>query len=136
MQTGSLVTYPCPIRFCGLEGNTFTVATQTLGDELRPGADFAETARAFVKHTVMLEAKRTLLRYNVSDANADVIADAVGDAFAAHYSGDADPALRIPVDTGKLSLWGRIVYATQRYVLDGLWAPTPIPDNNASFRLD
>ncbi|MCL2812194.1 MAG: metallophosphoesterase [Clostridia bacterium] len=136
VETGSLVTYPCPIRYCEIKDGTFTVVTDTIADKLRPGTDFAETAQAFVKQTVMLEAKNTLLKYRVSEQDADIIADAVGDAFAAHYSGDADPALRTHVETGRLSLWGRIVYSTQRYVLDGLWAASPLPDNNASFRLD
>jgi len=136
VETGSLVTYPCPIRYCEIKDGAFTVSTDTIGDKLRPGTDFAEKAEAFVKQTVMLEAKNTLLQYRVSEQDADIIADAVGDAFAAHYSGDADAALRTYVDTGKLSLWGRIVYSTQRYVLDGLWAVSTLPDNDASFRLD
>jgi len=136
VETGSLVTYPCPIRYCELKDGAFTVFTDTVGDKLRPGTDFADIARAFVKQTVMLEAKNTLLQYRVSERDADIIADAVGDAFAAHYGGDADAALRTYVDTGALSLWGRVVYSTQRYVLDGLWAASALPDNDASFRLD
>ena len=136
VETGSLVTYPCPIRYAELKDGAFAVTTDTIGDKLRPGTDFAETSRAFVKQTVELEAKNTLRKYRVSEKDADIIADAVGDAFAAHYSGDADASLRTYVDTGKLSLWGRIVYSTQRYVLDGLWAASSPPDNDAVFRLD
>jgi len=135
VQTGSLVTYPCPIRYCELKDGALSVATDAVGDKLRPGTDFAETSRAFVKQTVELEAKGTLKKYMVSEKDADIIADAVGDAFAAHYSGDADASLRTDVDTSRLSLWGRIVYSTQRYVLDGLWTVSPPADNHATIQL-
>ncbi|MCL2084616.1 MAG: metallophosphoesterase [Oscillospiraceae bacterium] len=134
-ETGSLLTYPCPIRYCGISGNTFTAASDMLGVKLRPGTDFAQNAKAFVKQTVMFEALDTLYKYKVSQKDAEYIADAVGDAFAAHYDGDADTAARPAFDAGRLGLWGRIVYQMQKYVLDGLWNDLPPADNDVSFSL-
>ncbi|MCL2695815.1 MAG: metallophosphoesterase [Clostridiales bacterium] len=135
IETGSLITAPCPIRYCPISDETFMMQSETIVDKLYPDTDFAASAEAFVKATVVLEAYKTLKKYKVSDADADLIADAVGDAFTAHYSGDEDPALRPFLDKSKLSLWGRIVLATQKYVLDGLWKDLLPEDNNVSFSL-
>ena len=135
IETGSLVTAPCPIRYCSLRGNNFYVESVTIVGELHPGTDFAENADAFVKATVAGEAIITLNAYFVSGGDAEYIADAVGDAFAAHYSGDEDAAERPVFDKSRLGLWGRFVYGMQEYVLDGLWADIYPADNNASFPL-
>jgi hypothetical protein len=135
IETGSLVTAPCPVRFVSINANTANVRTETIAEKLRPGTDFAPNAMAFVKRTVMLEAAGVLKKYLVSRKDTDYIANAVGDAFTAHYSGDENPALRPPFDQSKLGLWGRFVYGQQRYVLDGLWADLPPADRNAVLRL-
>ena len=135
IETGSLVTAPCPIRFVEFSDNTFNVSTDTIVDKLYPGTDFADNARAFVKQTVMIEARSVLKEYWASNKDADYLADAVGDAFDAHYAGDEDPALRPPFNKSRLNLWGRVIYGQQKYALDGLWADVPPADNNVRFSL-
>jgi hypothetical protein len=83
----------------------------------------------------MLEAWKTLKKYKASDADADYIADAVGDAFNAHYSGDEDAGLKPDFDTGELGLWGKIIFSTQKYVIEGLWEDLPPADNNVVIGL-
>ena len=133
VETGSLVTAPCPIRYCSLKDGNFSVESVTIVDRLYPGTDFAQNAMDFVKETVMSEAMATLKNYKVSDKDAAIIADAVGDAFAAHYSGDESPAQRPALDKSRLSLWGRFILFMQQYVLDGLWDDLYPADNNVTF---
>jgi hypothetical protein len=135
VETGSLITAPCPIRYVEIKDNSMRIRTETIVDKIHPGTDFAENARAFVKKTVMLEAIKVLKSYKVSDKDADYIANAVGDAFDAHYAGDENPALRPPFDKSRLGLWGRFIYGQQKYALDGLWQDLPPADNNVSFDL-
>jgi 3',5'-cyclic AMP phosphodiesterase CpdA len=135
IETGSLVTAPCPIRYVDIKGNEINVRTDTIVDRIHPGTDFADNALAFVKKTVVLEASSVLKQYKVSDKDTAYIADAVGDAFNAHYSGDENPALRPPFDKSKLGLWGRFVYSQQKYTLDGLWEDLPPVDNNVRLEL-
>ena len=130
VETGSLVTAPCPIRFAEMKDNVLQIRTETIVDKIHPGTDFAANGLAFVKRTVKIEAMSVLKKYKVSDKNADYIADAVGDAFSAHYAGDENPALRPPFDPKKLGLWGRFIYGQQKYALDGLWTDIPPADNN------
>jgi hypothetical protein len=135
VETGSLVTAPCPIRYVEISGNTANIHTETIVEKLHPGTDFASNALAFVKKTVMIEAADVLKKYKVSDKDIDYISIAVGDAFNAHYSGDENIAVRPSFDKSKLNFWGRFVYGQQRYVIDGLWKDLPPADNNVSFRL-
>ncbi|MDR0448402.1 MAG: metallophosphoesterase [Treponema sp.] len=135
VETGSLVTAPCPIRYVEIKNNGVQIRTETIVDKIRPGTDFAVNAQAFVKKTVMLEAAKVLRKYKVSEKDADYIANAVGDAFTAHYSGDENPALRPPFDKSKLGLWGRFIYSQQKYVIEGLWVDLPPADNNVRINL-
>ena len=83
----------------------------------------------------MLEAASVLGRYKVSAKDIEYIADAVGDAFTAHYNGDENPDLRPAFDKRMLNLWGRFIYGQQKYALDGLWADLPPADNNVRLEL-
>ena len=135
IETGSLITAPCPIRYIDIKNNSVQIRSTAIVDRIRPGTDFAVNADAFVKKTVMLEALGVLRKYKVPAQDADYIANAVGDAFTAHYSGDENPALRPPFDRSNLGLWGKFIYGMQKYVLDGLWEDIPPADNNTSFRV-
>ena len=136
IETGSLITAPCPIRYVQIINNEMNIRSDFIAGKIHPGTDFAEKAQAFVKHTVMLEAASTLRKFKVSEKDIAIIADAVGDAFNAHYSGDENPALRLPVDKSKLGLWGRFVLSMQQYVLDGLWKDLNPADVNTSLGLN
>ncbi|MCL2801560.1 MAG: metallophosphoesterase [Treponema sp.] len=135
IQTGSLVTAPCPIRYVNINSGIMNIRTDFIIDKLYPETDFAKNAHAFVKQTVMLEASNVLRRYRVSEKDIAIIVDAVGDAFTAHYSGDEDPSLRPDLDKSKLSLWGRFILSQQQYALDGLWEDLYPADNNVSIQL-
>ena len=135
IETGSLVTAPCPIRFIEINNNSIQIRSETIVDKIKPGTDYAANAQAFVKRTVMLEAVKTLRRYRASLKDAEHIADAVGDAFHVHYAGDEDPAFRQSFDKSKLGLWGKFIYSQQKYVLEGLWLDLPPADNNVIFDL-
>jgi DNA repair exonuclease SbcCD nuclease subunit len=135
IETGSLVTAPCPIRYIDIKNNSVQIRTLTLAGIIHPDTDFAANAQAFVKKTVMLEAASVLKKYLVRGNDIEYITNAVGDAFSAHYSGDENPALRPPFDKSKLNFWGRFVYGQQQYILDGLWEDLPPADNNVYLNL-
>jgi 3',5'-cyclic AMP phosphodiesterase CpdA len=135
VETGSLVTAPSPVRFCTIAGNTLAIESVSLLDKFRAGTDFAGKAWEFARNSVIAEAYATLRSYNVSEEEAQYIATGVGDGFMAHYYGDEDAAARPPFDENQLSVWGRAVYYTQKYVLEGLWQDVPPADNNVVLPL-
>jgi len=134
IETGSLVTAPCPMRYVEIKDNSLNIRTETIVDKLYPWTNFAANAAAFVKKTVMLEAANILRKFKVSESDIAIIADAVGDAFTAHYSGDENPALQKKVDKSKLGLWGRFVLGQQQYAIDGLWKDLQPADNNVKIQ--
>jgi UDP-2,3-diacylglucosamine pyrophosphatase LpxH len=134
IETGSLITAPCPVRHVTITDNILQIRTDTIIDKLRPGTDFAANAHAFVKKTVMIEAASVFRNYKVSAKDTEYIANAVGDAFVAHYAGDEN-SIRPHCDKKKLNLWGRFIYSQQKYVLDGLWTDLLPADNNVSIDL-
>jgi len=134
IETGSLVTAPCPVRYVDLKDNSLNIRTDTIVDKLHPGTEFAPNAIAFVKKTVMLEAAGVLRKYKVSEKDIAVITDAVGDAFNAHYNGDENLSLKKTPDKSKLGLWGRFVLGQQQYVIDGLWVDLKPADNNIKIQ--
>lgn len=135
IETGSLVTYPCPMRYCTISGGNFNIESDTIIYRLHPDTSFAADAKEFVKRTVYIEAFDTLKKYKVSDKDAEIVGNAVSDAFIAHYYGDEVASQRPELDTSKLGLWGRVILATQGYVLDGMWKDLFPSDNTVTLSL-
>ena len=135
IETGSLITDPCPMRYCTITGNTLNTTAKTLVGELRPGTDFEKLADQFLSDTIEREAYSTLIRYHVPQKDAHTIARYVSAGFVAHYKGDEDVAKKPDFDESKLGLWSLAVYTTKKYVVDGLWEDLPPADNNVTLKL-
>jgi hypothetical protein len=135
IETGSLSTPPCPIRYCTISGGSLSIRSDDIIGEIHPGTNFEKDGEAFVRKTIVKEAVETLNKYYVGGSDADYISNAVAAAFVAHYNGDENTALRPAFDENKLSLWGRIVYSQEKYVIDGLWSDLPPSDNNCVIDL-
>lgn len=135
IQTGSLVTPPCPIRFCSLSADKLEVQSANLVGKFRPGTDFEAESTKFVAKTIQLEAFNVLRGYYVPERDAQKIAEFVTVAFMAHYGGDEDPNQRPPFDLKQLSLWSRFIYSQQKYVVEGLWQDLPPADVNVVLDL-
>ena len=133
--TGSLVTYPCPIRYCELDDGDLNINTNTIAEKLCPGTDFAAISESVVKKNIAREVACSLRGYHISDCDAQYIADAVGEAFAAHYKGDAAYSFRPEFDFNSLGLLGKFVYATQKRIIDALWESSLLGDNNTVLDL-
>ncbi|MBN2248011.1 MAG: metallophosphoesterase [Coriobacteriia bacterium] len=135
IETGSLATAPCPVRYCDLSGSELAVRSETIVDRLRPGTSFGSDARAFVLATIASEAYDVSRGYNVAEDQSRYIADHVAPAFVAHYEGDENLSAKPPIDNGQLDLWGRFIWSQQRYVADGLWADPAPADNDVVLSL-
>ena len=135
METGSLLTPDCPVRFVEIKDNTVYIRSETIIDKLRPGTDFADNARVFMKKTVMAEVTRILARYKITGRDAEYLAEAAADAFCAHNAGDENPALRPPFNSSRLGFVSRIAYVKLKPIIDGLWKDIPPADNNVQLKL-
>ena len=135
IETGSLITAPCPIRYCTINDNKMEIKSQFLVDKLFPDTDFAKNAQEFTHYTLIKEAYDTLRKFYVSEKDSKYIANYLGDAFLAHYSGYENIENKPYFDSSKLGLWGKTVYRLQKYVINGLWEYSPSGHNNVIIDL-
>lgn len=134
IETGSLITPPCPIRYATIEENKIKIRSVNLIEKLRPGSTFTEEATAFVQKTLEYQIINTLRKYLVTDQDAQLLSAYVAKAFLAHVIGDENSEFKPSFDPSQLSLWGRLVYARQKKMIEGLW--TNLPPNDLNTTLD
>jgi hypothetical protein len=136
IETGSLVTPNCPVRYCSIDKNQqLTIQSKLLVKTFRAGTDFEKYANQLVSDGLVLQINTKLDSYFVPKKDAQMIAAAVGKGFAAHYYGDENKANKPKIDDSKFNILSRIVLATQNYVINGLWNDTPMSDNNSIIDL-
>lgn len=135
VETGSLITSPCPVRYCTINDNKIKITSDYLIEKLHPGTDFAKNAEQFIHNTVESEANKTLRKYLVTAKDAHYLANYVAAGFTAHYKGDENAAACPAFEENKLGLWGRLIYAQQKYVVNGLWKDLPPADNDVILDL-
>lgn len=135
IQTGSLITAPCPIRYCNISDNKIQITSDNIVSKVYPNTDFDKTSTQFVFDTVVHEAYNTLKKYMVSENDSKKIAAKVGEAFIEHYKGDEKAQNKTDLNEKELNLWGRVVYSKHLYVLNGLWNDTKPSDNNVVLDL-
>lgn len=134
IETGSLLTYPCPIRSVKfspkelLSSSYFITAIPSIPE------GFSEYAAKYVYDGVVTLAKEVIEELPVSVEATDYLCDKIGRAYQAHYAGDEQ--MTGEEDSFKkkgLGLFGRIVAANQGYVLKGLWHDTDGSDNSIAI---
>ncbi|WP_319523796.1 choice-of-anchor I family protein [uncultured Desulfosarcina sp.] len=140
IETGSLVTAPCPYRIVTLHGkNAAQVETRYITeiDYDTGGVSFPEYARGYLYDGLLGIAQYSLEnQYGLNAATADYLAPYVADAFAAHYAGDEQP------DDGTQALilgFLSDTNATTQYLgqmLYTLWTDLAPTDNRALIPLD
>lgn len=91
VETGSLVTYPSPIRFLTLADDQAAIHTEYVTRIAYPtgGVPFPEYAEAFLYDGLLGIAQYTLVnQYGLDAVTAAQLTPYVADAFSAHYAGD------------------------------------------------
>ena len=133
VETGSLITPPCSLRFCNISDNSISMKTTYLINDY--SEEFKTQSMDFVKRTIYNEAQKTLKKYLVSDADSEYIGNVIAAAYVAHYDGNEGKAVPVTIDKSKLSLWGKIVYSQYEYVIKGLTKDLPPNDTDCTFSL-
>jgi predicted phosphodiesterase len=135
IETGSLITPPCPIRYATIEKSQIEIRSVNLVEKLRPGSEFAEEAQTFMLETLEYQILNTLRKYLVTDQDALLLAGYVAKAFAAHFRGDENPVHKPAFDSSRLSFWGRFIYSRQKKMIESLWSNLPPQDLNTILDL-
>jgi 3',5'-cyclic AMP phosphodiesterase CpdA len=101
IETGSVVTYPCPYRLLTLETNgTLAITSHTITNIAYDlgGVPFPTYASNYLHTGLIVTATYMLTNspYNLPLPTAQFLAPAMAEAFVAHYQGDETPATISP----------------------------------------
>ncbi len=140
VETGSLVTWPDPIRRVSIDADTQRMEIESsfitdLPSFTERGVNFWEYSRDFVHEGTARIAARQLRSYGVSGDEASALASQIADAFAAHFRGDEHFTGTEMIRTRGLSPWASFVIGMRKDLITGLWTDTEPPDNDLGIDL-
>jgi predicted MPP superfamily phosphohydrolase len=137
VETGALVTYPCPYRMVSIDGNQrAAIRTEHITEIPSYPQGFQEYAHNFIVEGVERIAVLTIEGYKVNSADAEVIAEQFTRAFVAHYAGDEElPPGQEAIRTEGIGIAGRLLLMFRKNLVLNLWNDLEPPDNNVILDL-
>ena len=138
VETGSLVTYPCPIRFVSVQDGIMAIRSERITQIpsfAERKADFADYARDTVFRGINDIAVETMVGLGMQEAEARGLSGQITEAFLAHYQGDEEFIGQEMIRLRGLSLTGRLVVGIRKDLVYGLWEDLEPPDDSISIDL-
>ena len=138
VETGSLVTYPCPYRIIktGADQSVAIRSERVISIKSHP-QDFPEYARQYLIQGISGLAVKSLMGYGVDKAEATKLSGDIAAAFAAHYAGDEHlPAGQVAIQEQGLSPLAWVVVQMRKDLVQGLWTDVPPGDNNVTLDMN
>jgi len=137
IETGSLVTYPCPFRVVTIDKDQVaTIKRESVTSIASHPDKFPEYAKQYLQDGIATIATGVLMGYKIDRPEAEKIAQEIAYGFGAHYGGDEQlaPGQTMVTETGLSPLaWAVIQY--RKDLILGLWKDLPPPDNNLTINL-
>jgi hypothetical protein len=138
VETGSLVTYPCPYRVIDIGPDQQAVMKTELVTSIKSHPqDFPAFGKQYLLDGIAGIATATLTgTYKVDRTEAEKISKEIAVAFGAHYAGDEKLAAgQQPVIESGLSPLAWVVIQMRKDLIIGLWNDLPPADNNLTLNL-
>lgn len=135
IQTGSLVTYPSPIREVRINNNRMQVSSHFIEKTETHPNGFTDFSKEYVHSGISGIAEKTLVSYKLQPEDAAKLSGQVADAFLAHYKGDEIVPEQY-LDLSGVGLWGRMIILFKRKLIVGLYNDLPPKDNDVTFSLE
>jgi hypothetical protein len=134
IETGSLVTFPCPYRIIYLGSDqTLSIATRKITqiDYDTGGIPFQDYAREFLEDGLVDEMTSMMVgQFPISADDAGQIAPYMASGMIAHYMGDESPSQEIIDFIQQLLSNTDIVKRLIGQGLDSIWTDLEPPDND------
>ncbi len=129
IETGSLVTAPCPYRIVRISSDQKAVIRSGFIESISSHpTDFRDFADQFVFEGTIRQADTALKKYWVSEKDRKLINSQISKAYMTHLLGDEQkPA--IVVDKTNVGIWGRLILFLQGDLIDGWYTDLPPADN-------
>lgn len=129
VETGSLVTYPCPYRTVAFSGDgTCTIESRFIKSIDAMDTGFPDYARDFAFRGTVGLADKVLEGYWVSEKGREILAPQIAEAYVAHLEGDENKPEQV-LNAEGTGLMGRIVVSFQKDLVKG-WQTDLWPADN------
>lgn len=129
VETGSLLTYPCPYRRVHISADqTCTITSRRITAIPSMGKDFAAYARDFTYEGTIRLADKTLQQYKIPEAARKRLCPQIARAYTAHLAGDEKKPDTV-IDSSNTGLMGRLAAFLRKDLIEGWWTDLAPPDN-------
>lgn len=136
IQTGSIVTYPCPYRIIEIsQGNKAVINSYFLQTIPSYPDNFREHARQSYLETMQANISSTLRRLRINKKDIPSLSYQVAKAFLAHSKGDQEKPDSL-IDTSGFSLWSRFIVRMRKDLVEGLYTNIYPKDNDLIIDLE
>ncbi|MFW5908852.1 MAG: metallophosphoesterase family protein [Desulfosalsimonas sp.] len=133
IETGSLLTWPCPYRIVEISGrNTCTIESRFIDSIESMPEGFPEYARKFAFDGTVGLARDALEKHRVSEKGMEILAPQIAEAYLAHLKGDEKKPQQVLTTKGT-GLMGRVVVFFQKDLVQGWWTDLPPEDNRLAI---
>jgi hypothetical protein len=135
IETGSLVTFPDPIRLVTITADTQRMEIESFFIKDLPsfagrGVSFGDYSRSFMVSGMKKIVARRMTSYGISGDEASTLAAQVTDAFAAHFRGDELFHGAEMIRTSGLSPLAGAAVSMRKDLVTSLWSDPEPPDND------
>jgi 3',5'-cyclic AMP phosphodiesterase CpdA len=134
IQTGSLVTYPCPYRVVTVSPDQMLNIESHFITSIPGNPDFAAYSRKYVHSGISGIAANTLVGMKVDSTEAWSLSGQVADAFISHYAGDEVPHEK-PFDMTGISAKGKFLIGFKKNLVKSLHHDLYPEDNFLNLKL-
>ena len=135
VETGSLVTYPCPYRRVKIDANqTCHIESRFIESIAGMETGFQAFAKKFAYEGTIGMANEALEGYWVSEAGREKLSPQIAEAYVAHLAGDEKKPETV-ISAKGTGLMGRLVVWSQKDLVEGWWTDLPPPDNRLTINL-
>jgi 3',5'-cyclic AMP phosphodiesterase CpdA len=137
VETGSLVTYPCPYRVINIDGaQKAAIRSVRIQSIASHPQDFQGYAEAQLKNGVTATATNMIASYGVDRSEAEKLGAQVAQAVVAHIAGDEKlPPGQPAIQENGLSPLAWMGVQFKKGLVESLWKDLPPPDNNVTLDL-
>jgi len=128
VETGSLVTYPCPLREVSLAGDQLTIRSHFITEIPSYPESFEQFSMEYAHAGIAGIAEAVMISMWLKPEDAAKLSGQIGDAFIAHYRGD-EPIVERYLDVSGVGLLGRLMILTKRRLIKELHTDLYPADN-------
>ncbi len=135
IETGSLVTAPCPYRTVQFTFDQKAIINSRFIDAIPSHpTDFIAFRDKYLFEGTLKLVDDALQKYWVSEKDRQYVAPQIARAYVTHLKGDEIQPEKT-IDKSQLGLWGRIIMAVQGDLVNGWYTDLPPADNQVTIDL-